>query len=106
MSIDIDGIIDQFMCPIIPVISEAPTYQNIAGTNIILNTNAASVHSNLRDGKHRNLISKISDAPYNKIPTKPFAKPTNRLGCLSTALIKSSLINLEISFLRVCVTFH
>ena len=46
MSIDIDGIIDQFMCPIIPVISEAPTYQNIAETNIMLNVNATSIHFN------------------------------------------------------------
>ena len=77
MSIDIDGIIDQFMCPIIPVISEAPTYQNIAETNIMLNVNATSIHSNLGYGKQGRLILIISGAQYNNKSTAPFVKLIN-----------------------------
>ena len=51
MPTDIDGIIGQFSHPTISVINESSTYQGIAETNIMLNINTTSIHSNLKDGK-------------------------------------------------------
>ena len=77
MPTDIDSIIGQFPHPTIPTISDAPTYENISVTNIMLNANAASIHSNLGDGKQGHLSLTISASQYAKVSTVTFVPPTN-----------------------------
>ena len=42
-----------------------------------LNTNAASIFSNLGDGQHGLLRLTVSDAQYNSVSTIPFEQPMN-----------------------------
>ena len=77
MPTDIDNIIGQFLHPAIPAIRDAPTYEHISFTNIMLNTNAASIHTNLGDGKQGYLSLTISASQYAKVLSVTFVPPTN-----------------------------
>ena len=50
MQSTIDKIVYEFLFPSIPPIVGAPDYEKIAEVHLHLNSNAASVHSDLGDG--------------------------------------------------------
>ena len=77
MPTDIDNIIGQFPHPTIPAIRDAPTYENISFTNIMLNANATSIHTNLGDDKQGHLSLPISASQYAKVSSVTFVPPIN-----------------------------
>jgi hypothetical protein len=72
-------ILEGFLHPTIPPIIGIPTYESISKLNLQLNTNAASVHSNLAtgDGMLGLLTLTITPAVFNTLPAIPFIVSIN-----------------------------
>jgi hypothetical protein len=73
----VESFIESFPHPIIPLIEGLPTYESITDVTVLLNTNAASIHSELRDGQLGHLASTISPAVYATLLAIPFVAPPN-----------------------------
>ena len=63
----IDKIVDGFPFPSIPPIVGASDYKNISEVHLQLNSNAASIHSNLGDGVLILLYLTVTPAIYNTL---------------------------------------
>ena len=72
-----DKIVDGFPFPTIPPIVGTPTYNTIAEVNLKLNSNSASVQSNLGCGTLGLLKLTVSPAIYNTLSATPFVVPVN-----------------------------
>ena len=77
MTTAIDKIVDNFPHPNISPIVGQPTYETLAQLHLQLNSNAASVHSNLGNGQLGLLQLTVSEAVYNTLSATPFIRPTN-----------------------------
>ena len=77
MSTAIDKIMDGFPLPTIPPIVGTPTYNTIAEVNLKLNSNSASVQSNLGCGTLGLLQLTVSPAVYNTLSVTNFVVPVN-----------------------------
>ena len=71
----IDKIVDGFPFPTIPTIIGTPTYNTIAEVNLKLNSNDASVQSNLGCGTLGLLQLTVSPAVYNTLSVTDFFVP-------------------------------
>ena len=72
-----DKIVDGFTFPTIPYIVGTPTYNTIAEVNLKLNSNSASVQSNLGYGTFGLLQLTFSPAVYNTLLSTAFIVPVN-----------------------------
>ena len=70
-------IIGTFPHPNIPNIIGIPTFAEISRINVLLNANAASVHSNLGDGRNGLLALTVTQQVYMSITGVPFIYPMN-----------------------------
>ena len=70
-------IVDGFPFPTIPPIVGVPNYESIAELHMKLNSNSASVQSNLGDSTLGLLSLTVSDAVYNTLSNIPFVAPEN-----------------------------
>ena len=77
MPTTIDNIVDSFPFPTIPPIVGTPTYNTIAEVNLKLNSNSASVQSNLGFCTLGLLKLTVSPAVYNTLSAIPFIVPVN-----------------------------
>jgi hypothetical protein len=77
MPSDVDHIIDGFPHPTVMPITGVPTYETLAELNLQLNANAASVQSNLGDGRLGLLFLTVSVAEYNTLSAVAFIAPVN-----------------------------
>ena len=77
MPYTIAKIVDGFPFPTIPPIVGVPNYEIIAELHMKLNSNSASVQSNLGDGTLGLLSLTVSDAVYNTLSNTPFVAPAN-----------------------------
>ena len=68
---DIDKIVEGFPHPNIHPIIGIPTYEGIAEIHIKLNSNAASVHSELGNGALELLAFTVTPAVYNTLAGGP-----------------------------------
>ena len=73
----IDKIVDCFPFPTITPIVGNPTYNTIAEINLKLNSNSASVQSNLGCGTLGLLQLNVSPAIYNTLSVTPFVLLVN-----------------------------
>jgi hypothetical protein len=73
----VESFIESFLHPIIPPIEGLPTYESITDVTRLLNTNAASIHSELGDGQLGHLALTISPAVYATLSAIPFVAPPN-----------------------------
>jgi len=73
----IDKIVDGFPFPTIPSIAGVPTYETLAELHSQLNSNAASVQSNLGNGELGHLFLTVSPAVYNTLSDTPAVPPEN-----------------------------
>ena len=73
----IDKIVDGFTSPTIPPIVGTPTYNTITEVNLKLNSNSASVQSNLGCGTLGLLQLTVSPAIYNTVLSTTFIVPVN-----------------------------
>jgi hypothetical protein len=73
----VEAFIESFPHPIIPPIEGLPTYESITDVTRLLNTNAASVHSELGGGQLGHLALTISPAIYATLSAIPFVEPAN-----------------------------
>ena len=73
----IDKIVDGFPFPTIPPIVGNPTYNTITEVNLKLNSNSASVQSNLGCGTLGLLQLTVSPAVYNTLLSTAFIVPVN-----------------------------
>ena len=71
------NIVDVFPFPTIPPIVGTPTYNTIAEVNLKLNSNAASVQSNLGCGILGLLEITVSPVVYNNLYVTAFVVPVN-----------------------------
>ena len=93
----IDKIVDGFLFPTIPPIVETPTYNTIAEVNLELNSNSASVQSNLGFGTLGLLQLTVSPAVYNTFSSIPFIVPVNPV---SVPIIPDNSTDAQITKLR------
>ena len=77
MTTAIDKIVDGFPFSTIPPIVGTPTYNTIAEVNLKLNSNSASVQSNLGCGTLNLLQLTVSPAVYNTLMSTTFIVPVN-----------------------------
>ena len=77
MTTVIDKIVDGFPFPTILPIVGTPTYNTITKVNLKLNSNSASVQSNLGCGTLGLLQLTVSPAVYNTLPSTAFIVPVN-----------------------------
>mgnify|MGYP002806862359 FL=1 len=73
----IDKLVDNFPHPNLPPIVGQPTYETLAQLHLKLNSNAASIHSNLGNGQLGLLQLTLSANVYNTLSAIPFISPTN-----------------------------
>ena len=73
----INKIVDSFPFPTIPPIVGTPTYNTIAKVNLKLNSNSASIQSNLGCGTLGLLQLTVSPVVYNTLSSLPFIVPIN-----------------------------
>ena len=73
----IDKIVDSFPFPMILPIVGTPTYNTIAKVNLKLNSNPASIQSNLGCGTLGLLQLTVSPAIYNTFLSNAFIVPIN-----------------------------
>ena len=73
----IEKMVDSFPFPTIPLIVGTPTYNTIAEVNLKLNSNSASVQSNLGCGTLGLLELTVSPAVYNTLSFITFIVPVN-----------------------------
>ena len=71
----IDKMVEGFPFPTIPPIVGTPTYNTIAEVNLKLNSNSASVQSNLGCGTLGLLQLTVSPAVYNTLSSTAFIVP-------------------------------
>ena len=74
---DNETIVAAFLYPTISSIDRIPTFSSTKELHLKLNANAASVQSNLRDGKNELIYLIASDAVYNSLSEVQFIEPTN-----------------------------
>ena len=74
---DIDKIVEGFPHPTIKPIIGIPTYESISEMHIKLNSNAASVHSELGNGALGLLALTVTPTVYNTLAGVPFKPPEN-----------------------------
>jgi hypothetical protein len=77
MATAVESLISSFPHPTIPPIQGQPTYESITDVTRLLNTNAASIHSELGGGNHGHLILTISAAVYTTLSPTVFIAPAN-----------------------------
>ena len=77
MPTTINKIVDSFLFPKILPIVGTPTYNTIAEVNLKLNSNSASVQSNLGCGTLGLLQLTVSPAVYNTLLSTAFIVPVN-----------------------------
>ena len=70
-------VIDSFPHPTIQPIVGQPTYETLAEVHLKLNTNAASVHSHLGNGKLSLLFLTVAPAIYNTQSNIVFVPPAD-----------------------------
>ena len=73
----IDKIVEVFPFQTIDPIVEAPNYEKIAKVYLKLNSDAASVHPNLRNGIFGLLYQTLSPAIYSTLSATTFVVPVN-----------------------------
>jgi hypothetical protein len=73
----VESFIESFPHPTIPPIEGLPTYESITDITRLLNTNSASIHSELGDGQLGHLALTISPAVYATLSAIPFVAPLN-----------------------------
>jgi hypothetical protein len=73
----IDKLVDNFPHPNLSPIMGQPTYEILAQLYLKLNSNAASIHSNLGNGQLGLLQLTLSADVYNTLSATPFISPTN-----------------------------
>jgi hypothetical protein len=73
----IDKLVENFPHPNITPIDGQPNYETLAELHVQLNSNAASVHSNLGNGQLGLLPLTVSDVVYNTLSNTPFVTPIN-----------------------------
>ena len=71
---DIDKIVEGFPHPTINPIMGIPTYESISEVHIKLNSNAASVHSELGNGTLGLPALTVTPAVHNTLAGVPFAR--------------------------------
>jgi hypothetical protein len=76
-SSDIDKVVDGFPHPTIFPITGMPNYEALSELNLKLNSNASSVHSDLRNGQLGLLALTVLVAVYNMLSNIPFVPPPN-----------------------------
>ena len=74
---DIDKIVEGFPHPTITPIIGIPTYESISEIHIRLNSNAASVHSELGNGALGLLALTVTPSVYNTLAGVAFVPPGN-----------------------------
>ena len=74
---DPDSIREGFPHPVIPMINGKPTYEAITELHRLLNSNAASVYSNLENGTSGNLMLTVTPQVYLSQAAAPFISPFN-----------------------------
>ena len=72
-----DKIVEGFPHPTITPIIGIPSYESIAEVHIKLNSNTASIHSNLGNGLLGLLVLTLTPAVYNTLEGVPFVTPLN-----------------------------
>ena len=72
-----EKIVDSFPFPTIPPIVGTPTYNTIAEVNLKLNSNSASIQSNLGCGTLGLLQLTVPPAVYNTLSVNAFVVPVN-----------------------------
>ena len=77
MPSSIEKIVDGFPFPTIDPIIGTPDYESIADIHLKLNSNAASVQSNIVCGTHGLLFLTVSPAVYTNLSTTTFVLPVN-----------------------------
>ena len=77
MPAPVDRIVDGFPHPTINPVLVMPTFATIADTNLQLNANAASVHSNLGNGQLGLLSLTVTLVLYQNLAATVFISPTN-----------------------------
>ena len=77
MPSSIENIVDGFLFPPIDPIIGTPDYESIADIHIKLNSNAASVHSNLGCGTLGLVFLTVSPTVYATLSTIEFVPPVN-----------------------------
>ena len=77
MPASVDRIVDGFPHPTINPVLGMPTFATIADTNLQLNANAASVHSNLGNGQLGLLSLTVTLVLYQNLAATVFISPTN-----------------------------
>ena len=90
----IKHIVDGFPFPTIDPIIGIPNYETIAELHLKLNSNAASVHSNLGCGTLGIIHLTVSPAVYYTLSDTPFVVPINPG---SEAIITDGLTGVQIS---------
>jgi hypothetical protein len=73
----VESFIEGFPYSIIPPIEGLPTYESITDVTRLLNTNDASIHSELGDGQLGHLALTLSPAVYATLSAIPFVAPPN-----------------------------
>ena len=73
----IDKIMDIFPFPTITPIVRSPTYETISELHMKLNSNAASMQSNLENDAIGLLYTTVSLTVYTTLLAKPFVVPVN-----------------------------
>ena len=73
----IDNILDGFPFPKIAPIVGPPNFETISELHMKLNSNAASVHSNLSDGALGLLYLTVSPTVYTTLSSTTFVMPVN-----------------------------
>ena len=73
----IENIVNGFPFPSIPPIVGDPNYVKVAEVYLQINSNAASVHSNLGSGVLGLLYLTVSPSVYNTLPATDFTPPMN-----------------------------
>ncbi len=73
----IDKLVNNFPHPNLSPIVGQPNYETLAQLHLKLNSNAASIHSNLGNGQLGLLQLTLSADVYNTLSATPFISPTN-----------------------------
>ena len=77
MATTVDSLLESFPHPTIPPIVGQPTYEAITEVTRLLNSNAASVHTDLGGGAHGHLILTVSNAVFATLSATAFVVPVN-----------------------------
>ena len=110
MNSAIEGIINTFPHPTLARVHRIPDYRALRDTSLILNGNAASVPSNLGDGRNGHLFLTMTDVEYQRqtgvlpqIPINPGPPPAIPINATSAQV--NILMNAYNENLRVWRTY-